>query len=358
MILRGRRAPAGAGGRFLKKAPQKLFYCALFVICANIAVPHGMQCVRSSFIKGAIEKFFAELFFKKATSRARRRPPPPRKIKNPCFSLKALDFVEGIVYNGFGYFIAWCGKGRQMDRKQIKALIEYAVGDTDLESRDIPSIDLYLDQIINLVAEKNAESTDMYRDRVLTPTMVNNYSKDGLIKPIRGKKYSREHIIQMLLVYSLKNTLSIGAIRRILTGVYSDPVNFDGDKLAEGYDRYLDVKERNRAETEAIVEKLMADKSLSPDDDLDFFVLLLGIVSLSADLKNTAIALLEARYPDMEAVRREELEKERERIREEKAEAKKAKKQAETQRAEEKKTKKDTEKKKKEDQENEVSPQN
>lgn len=236
-----------------------------------------------------------------------------------------------------------------MDRNELKALIEYAVGDTDLESRDIPSIDLYLDQIISLVAEKNAASTDMYRDRVLTPTMVNNYSKDGLIKPIRGKKYSHEHIIQMLLVYSLKNSLSIGAIRRILTGVYSEPVNFDGARLAEGYDRFLDMKERNRGEAQAIVESILDEKQLSLDSDDDFFVLLLGIVSLSAYLKNTAVALLEARYPDMEAVRREELERERERIKEEKEDAKKAKKQAGAEKAEAKKAKKESEKKVKKD---------
>lgn len=227
-----------------------------------------------------------------------------------------------------------------MDKLKLEKLIEYAVGDTDLVSRDIPSIDLYLDQIINLVSEKNSLSTDMYRDRVLTPTMVNNYSKDGLIKPIKGKKYSKEHIIQMLVIYSLKNTLSIGAIRRILTGVYSEPVNFDGAALTEGYDRYIDLKERNRRETVEIVDNLLEENQLDIENDLDFFVALLGIVSLSADLKNTAIALLEDRYPDMEAVRKEALEKERERIRGEKAEAKKAKKEAEQEKAEAKEAKK------------------
>lgn len=227
-----------------------------------------------------------------------------------------------------------------MDKLKLEKLIEYAVGDTDLVSRDIPSIDLYLDQIINLVSEKNSLSTDMYRDRVLTPTMVNNYSKDGLIKPIKGKKYSKEHIIQMLVIYSLKNTLSIGAIRRILTGVYSEPVNFDGAALTEGYDRYIDLKERNRRETVEIVDNLLEENQLDIENDLDFFVALLGIVSLSADLKNTAIALLEDRYPDMEAVRKEALEKERERIRSEKAEAKKAKKEAEQEKSEAKEAKK------------------
>ncbi|MBQ3013635.1 MAG: hypothetical protein IJD75_00660 [Clostridia bacterium] len=58
----------------MKKAPQKLLTCALLVVCANIAIPHGVQYVCSNFGKGADQKFFAELFFKKATSRARRRP--------------------------------------------------------------------------------------------------------------------------------------------------------------------------------------------------------------------------------------------------------------------------------------------
>ena len=140
--------------------------------------------------------------------------------------------------------------------------------------------------------------------------------------------------------------------------MYSEPISFDSDKITEGYDRYLELKERNRGETLAIVEKLIDERGLSLDDELDFFVLLLGIVSLSADLKNTAIALLEDRYPDMEAVRREELERERERIREEKEEAKKAKKQADSEKAESKKAKKETEKKnRKEVKENEAIPQ-
>ena len=144
----------------------------------------------------------------------------------------------------------------------------------------------------------------------------------------------------MLVIYSLKNTLSIGAIRRILTGVYSEPASFDGVTLTEGYDRYIELKERNRHETSEIVGKLVEENQLDMENDLDFFVALLGIVSLSADLKNTAIALLEDRYPDMEAVRKEALEKERERIRDEKAEAKKAKKEAEQEKAEAKEAKK------------------
>lgn len=211
-----------------------------------------------------------------------------------------------------------------MKKTDLEKTVAYAVGDADLKSGDIPSIDLYLDQIINLVSEKNAEGSGMFSDRVLTKTMINNYSKDGLIKPIKGKKYSKEHIVQMLLVYSLKNTLSISSIRRALQGVYAE--GFDGKRLAEGYDRYIDLKESNRGLSREIVTDFVEKNGFDIDDEDDFFAFLLGLVSLSADLKNISIALLEERYPDLEELHRAELDAEKARIKAEKEEkAKEAK---------------------------------
>ena len=211
-----------------------------------------------------------------------------------------------------------------MKKTDLEKTVAYAVGDADLKSGDIPSIDLYLDQIINLVSEKNAEGSGMFSDRVLTKTMINNYSKDGLIKPIKGKKYSKEHIVQMLLVYSLKNTLSISSIRRALQGVYAE--GFDGKRLAEGYDRYIDLKESNRGLSREIVADFVEKNGFDIDDEDDFFAFLLGLVSLSADLKNISIALLEERYPDLEELHRAELDAEKARIKAEKEEkAKEAK---------------------------------
>ena len=99
-----------------------------------------------------------------------------------------------------------------MNIKEMEALIGEAVRDADLRPEEIPAIDLYLDQITSLMAEKLKEGSPRFEDRILTKTMINNYSKDGLISPVKGKKYSRDQILQMLLVYSMKNTLSIGEI--------------------------------------------------------------------------------------------------------------------------------------------------
>ena len=77
-----------------------------------------------------------------------------------------------------------------MNSQDMKRRIDEAVQDSDLHPDEIPSIDLYMDQITSLVADKAQEGSPRHRDRVLTKTMINNYSKDGLISPIKGKKYN------------------------------------------------------------------------------------------------------------------------------------------------------------------------
>ena len=139
-------------------------------------------------------------------------------------------------------------------------------------------------------------------------------------------KYSKEHIVQMLLVYSLKNTLSISSIRRVLQGVYNE--GFDGKRLQEGYDRYIDLKADNRARSLKTVREFIEDNGFDIEKEDDFFAFLLGLVSLSADLKNISIALLEERYPDLEALRQAELEAEKARVKAEKEEKAKSEKSA------------------------------
>lgn len=219
-----------------------------------------------------------------------------------------------------------------MNIKEMEALIGEAVRDADLRPEEIPTIDLYMDQITSLVSEKRRDASPLFEDRVLTKTMINNYSKDGLLSPIKGKKYSKEQILQMLLVYEMKNTLSIGEIKRILQNVYALP-EYDAQMLERIYRRYLEIKEGERENTYSVVCDFMKQTALDVEDDADFFTLLLGLAAMSSYLKNTVQILLENRYPDLNAEKtREEQEKkdeEKRRKAEQKAEAKRQKAQKE-----------------------------
>ena len=209
-----------------------------------------------------------------------------------------------------------------MNMEQMQHIISEVLRDADLRSSEIPSIDLYLDQILSLVEDKRSTGSELTRqDKPLTKTMVNNYSKDGLISPINGKKYNKEQILQMLLVYSMKNTLSIGEIKRVLQNVYAAP-DYGEEMLESVYRRFLEIKELERAEAFDTVSQFLERRELDPMDDADFFTFLLGLSAWSSYLKNIVQALLESRYLDEEELKKAVSKRQKE---EEKA-AKKAEK--------------------------------
>ena len=210
-----------------------------------------------------------------------------------------------------------------MDKKRIEELTQEAVRDADLYPNEIPAIDLYVDQITSLMADKLKEGSARFADRVLTKTMINNYSKDGLISPVKGKKYTKEQILQMLLVYELKNTLSIGEIKCILQNVYALPT-YSGAKLEETYLRFLGIKEQERANMPALLDRFVDTYSIHPENEDEFFTLLLGLSTLSSYLKNTVQALLEAHYPDPDAEKVREEQERREEAKRQKEEKKAA----------------------------------
>lgn len=228
-----------------------------------------------------------------------------------------------------------------MERNELYDIAKDALNESELKSGDIPAIDLYVDQILNLVTERLLLGSARYAEHRLTKTMINNYSKDGLITPVKGKKYTREQIVQMLTVYTLKSTLSIGEIKRVLQGLYATP-DFDGAALASRYDRHMDIKAENRDLAIETLDRILARDALDVSDDLDYLTAIGALLSLSAQLKNIGQAMLDARFPEPVAP-----EEEKDAEKKEKKEEKKEKKEEKKEKKEEAKAEKAKEKKKK-----------
>lgn len=109
---------------------------------------------------------------------------------------------------------------------------------------DIPKIDLYMDQVIQLFESKFADSRRNDEEKVLTKTMINNYAKGKLMFPIKNKKYSREHLMLISLIYQLKGALSINDIKTTLDGLNKRVVKEDID-LDSFYQSYLNITEKD-----------------------------------------------------------------------------------------------------------------
>ena len=88
-----------------------------------------------------------------------------------------------------------------------------------IEPDDIPNIDLYMDQITTFMDDHLKSSKRFEDDKILTKTMINNYSKNNLLPPSEKKKYSPEHMVLLLFIYYFKNFLSINDIQSILAPI-------------------------------------------------------------------------------------------------------------------------------------------
>ena len=184
-----------------------------------------------------------------------------------------------------------------MNDKALLDTVNDALNEAELRSEEIPAIDLYVDQILNLINDKLSEGSERYRDRVLTKTMINNYSKDGIITPVKGKKYNKEQILQMLTVYTLKGTLSINEIKRTLQGAYASG-DFGGEELTALYDRYLDIKEDNREYAKMTLDGIVERNDLDMENDVDYISAICALVAFSAQLKHIAQAMIDDRFPE------------------------------------------------------------
>jgi hypothetical protein len=80
---------------------------------------------------------------------------------------------------------------------------------------EIPNIDLYMDQVTTFMDEHLKASKRRSEDKLLTKTMINNYTKNELLPPPNKKKYSKEHILLLIFIYYFKNILTISDIQQI-----------------------------------------------------------------------------------------------------------------------------------------------
>lgn len=82
---------------------------------------------------------------------------------------------------------------------------------------ELPSIDLYLDQVVTLIDKFLLPYLGNEDGSILiTKTMINNYVKQGIIKPPEKKKYNKEHIACLFVICSLKTVYSISNISELI----------------------------------------------------------------------------------------------------------------------------------------------
>ena len=102
----------------------------------------------------------------------------------------------------------------------------------ELKSSDIPNIDVYMDQLIIFFEESLGSYKRDPKEKILTKTMVNNYVKNGVMEKPLKRKYNKNQLISLFIVYHLKQVLSLQDIKSFFQ--LSDPL-YDKNALFENF---------------------------------------------------------------------------------------------------------------------------
>lgn len=143
-----------------------------------------------------------------------------------------------------------------MNDFNIDNYIDSQKSSNNINLNEFPEIDLYMDQVMQLFESKLNYTKRNDDDKVLTKTMINNYAKGNLLMKIKNKKYTKNHLILMGLIYNLKGALSLTDIKTILTPIIE---SFEKEKeypLNDIYQSFLDVYDLNLEELKTSSNKI------------------------------------------------------------------------------------------------------
>ena len=128
------------------------------------------------------------------------------------------------------------------------------------EWQELPQINLYLDQVIALVNQFLGFFVyDPAEEKLLTPSMVNNYVKSRLIPPPVRKKYGRKHIALLLMICTFKQSVSMAAMSNILPGDDEELIRQEYTRFTMSYQRISRyVVQQAKASAEPIFDASIA----------------------------------------------------------------------------------------------------
>lgn len=115
--------------------------------------------------------------------------------------------------------------------EEIKSIVDDLKKKNLIKSELVPNIDLYVDQITSFIDDNSYTNLENH----LTKSMVNNYTKNKVLPASNKKKYTKHHILLLIIIFNTKSILSISDIKKIFAAIIDDKNNIN-DNVLEFYD--------------------------------------------------------------------------------------------------------------------------
>lgn len=184
----------------------------------------------------------------------------------------------------------------------IKEVLEQYRKNGIISLEEIPDMELYMDQAVMFLDRKLGIYKKGPKEPVVTKTMIGNYTKHRLMpRPIK-KKYTKEHLLFLSLVFHMKSILpmsDIGLLMKPLMDNYESEFEekLDIDRIYDGImDAFRQKKDGLRAEVEADVKKIketIAWDEAADDDTTELFMLIATLAVKASAEKYLAQKLLD-----------------------------------------------------------------
>ncbi len=167
--------------------------------------------------------------------------------------------------------------------KEIQEIIDSLIEKNIINYDEIPNIDLYVDQVTTFIEQNIGNFSN---DKTLTKSMINNYCKNGVIPPSDKKKYNKNHIVLLILIYNTKSILQINDLKKIFDS--------NSDNLLKYYSNTNELIHKfNENFGASILEDL---ENITLDNDIDKIKVLATKLAIEANYKKLLSELLIQKY--------------------------------------------------------------
>ena len=124
---------------------------------------------------------------------------------------------------------------------------------------EIPDIGLYMEQVVVLLKQYlDYLPPELKEEQLITSATINNYVRTKIMPEPKKKRYYRIHLAYLIIICTLKQSLSIAMIRRLI------PSGLSEDEVQAIYESYV---VRHRVSTEFFAQGVRSAAAVILDHD-------------------------------------------------------------------------------------------
>lgn len=184
----------------------------------------------------------------------------------------------------------------------IKKVLEEYRENGIIRSDEFPDMELYMDQAVLFLDRELQIYHKNPKEPVITKGMIGNYAKHRLMPRPVQKKYTKDHLLFLSLIFHLKSILPMNEISQLMKPLMD---NYESEfeeriDVSRVYDGIMDLfqqkKDMLRAEVEedaAKIKKTLDWEGVADDDTTELFMIIATLAVRASAEKYLAQKLLD-----------------------------------------------------------------